>query len=109
MFLSNSSFLTTELNFVTGIFNEVAAFYNSESVNLTLSEDFMWTSQDPISQLNSLGALSTFDKYRSFFNGDIGMLLSTANANLGGIAHLSALCTYQRTAYADIYNTYATL
>jgi hypothetical protein len=107
MYLSNGSNTTTLMNFLTGMFNVVATIYNNETITLTMSSVLIWTTQDPFLQWNSTYALNSFDNYRTQFNGDVGMLLSTLGMNNGGRAHLEALCTSQRTGYSNIYNSYS--
>lgn len=94
--------------FVTGFFNQVAAIYTNESIQVQISQIYVWTSTDPfISQTTSNGVLSAFRTTRTTFNGNIAHLISTRSTNMGGVAYLDVLCaTTYRHAFSNIYNSY---
>ncbi|MCB9295393.1 MAG: hypothetical protein H6559_20060 [Lewinellaceae bacterium] len=58
-------------NYVTGIYNQVAALYANESINTVVSEIFNWTTNSPYSSTTSSGMLSQFQSYRNNWNGDL--------------------------------------
>lgn len=97
-------------DYVTGLFNEVAALYTNENVNLIISEIFIWDSASPYTGNSSGALLSQFQNYRKSFNGEIGQLLSYQAS--GGIAVLSGLChpySWARLSFASINRTYNTV
>jgi hypothetical protein len=68
--------VTTVINQMTAIFNQVAILYANETVNVALSGVFVWTSTDPYaSATNTSTSLSFLDNYWNSlgnnFNGDI--------------------------------------
>ena len=94
-------------DYVSGLFNEVAALYANENVNVIISEIFIWDSNSPYSGSSSGALLSQFQNYRKSFNGEIGQLLSYQAS--GGIAVLSGLChpySWARLSFASINRTY---
>ncbi|MCB0632378.1 MAG: zinc-dependent metalloprotease [Saprospiraceae bacterium] len=97
-------------DYVTGLFNEVAALYTNENINVIISEIFIWDTASPYSGTSSGALLSQFQNYRKSFNGEIGQLLSYQAS--GGIAVLSGLChpyTWARLSFASINRTYNTV
>jgi hypothetical protein len=97
-------------DYVTGLFNEVAALYTNENINVIISEIFIWDSASPYSGSSSGALLSQFQNYRKSFNGEIGQLLSYQAS--GGIAVLSGLChpySWARLSFASINRTYNTV
>lgn len=94
-------------DYVTGLFNEVAVLYANESINVIISEIFIWDSASPYSGSSSGALLSQFQNYRKSFDGEIGQLLSYQAS--GGIAVLSGLChpySWARLSFASINRTY---
>lgn len=94
-------------DYVTGLFNQVAALYANENVNVIISEIFIWDSASPYSGSSSGALLSQFQNYRKSFDGEIGQLLSYQAS--GGIAVLSGLChpySWARLSFASINRTY---
>ncbi len=97
-------------DFIEGLFHEVATIYSNESINTTISEIKVWTSNDPYNEGNSVTALQSFrSNIGSSFNGDIAHLLSTASNGNGGIATVDALCFKSVAhAYSNIRSTFNT-
>ena len=62
-------------NFVTGMFNQMALIYQNEDITTSISEIFIWSSEDNYS-LGTLSGLSSFVSNRPSFNGDVGQLLT---------------------------------
>ncbi|MEL6811587.1 MAG: zinc-dependent metalloprotease [Bacteroidota bacterium] len=101
MYTNLGSSVANVENFVTGMFNQVSALYNNESISTEISQIFVWTSADSYS--NSLGtAVNQFAAARPIYNGNIANLLMFRNgngnpnnlANAGGIANgIGGLCS----------------
>ena len=95
------------VNYITGLFNEVATLYANENLNVRLSEIYMWDIASPYYGTNSYTLLTQFVDERPSFNGDLGQLISYKAS--GGIAYLSGLCsTYSpKHSFSSINSTYA--
>lgn len=94
-------------NWIAAVFNNVAALYQAESIILTLSEIFVWTSKDPYSTKSSVTALNQFRTVRKNFNGDIAHLAALGGHSLGGVAWLDVICNSgYRYGYSNIHSTY---
>lgn len=96
------------VNWITGVFNETAALYSDENINMALSEVFVWTSNSGYNGNNASVLLNAFQNSRSNFNGDMAQLINFKNA--GGIAaSIGGLCTGNKRdamSYAGVYNYY---
>ncbi|MFT7001281.1 MAG: hypothetical protein ACJAVW_002308 [Spirosomataceae bacterium] len=102
MYTDWGSSVTTVVNQMTAIFNEVAILYANESVNIGLSGIFVWTSTDPYATASSTGEsldllASYWNSLGNSFNGDIVHLVSTKSLG-GGIA-------YTLTGRTPVYGT----
>ncbi|OAV44751.1 M12 family metallo-peptidase [Lewinella sp. 4G2] len=92
-------------SFITGLFNQVATLYANESLNLVMSEMFIWTSADPYNSGTSSGNLNAFRSNRPTFNGNIAHLISFQAS--GGVAYLDVLCTPSYAyGFSSIQNGY---
>jgi hypothetical protein len=78
------------LQYVTGMFNQVAALYANENISLSLSQVFIWNSTSPYSGSDTYTLLTQFQRTRTSFNGDAAELI-TYKAG-GGIAVVDGLC-----------------
>jgi hypothetical protein len=78
-------------NYITGLFNQSITLYANESVNMTISEIYAWTTNSPYSGSSSSQMLSSFQANSGAFNGNIGHLVSYQAS--GGIAVLDNLCS----------------
>lgn len=85
--------VTGTVNYITGLFNEVAVIYNdldgsaggnSTGIEIGLSEIYIWDIADPYSGTSSSGNLGTFQSQTGQFNGDLGIFLNYDIS--GGIA-----------------------
>jgi len=94
------------INYITGLFNQVAALYANEGISIRLSELFIWDTPSPYAGANSYNMLTQFVNYRQNFNGDLGQLLSYQAS--GGIAYLAGLCNpySPRHSFSSINATY---
>jgi hypothetical protein len=97
---------TGATNFLTGLFNSVAAAYQAEAITTYISQIFTWTTPDPYNATSTSTALTLFRNYRTTYNGDVAHLVSRGNPTGGGIAWVDALCTSYAYAYSYIYSTY---
>lgn len=96
--------------YVTGLFNQVAALYAAESVNLVISEIYVWTTTSPYQGTSSYNLLTQFQSTRTSFNGNLAQLLSYKAS--GGIAVLNGLChpySNARMSFASIATAYSTV
>jgi hypothetical protein len=94
--------------YVTGLFNQVAALYAAESVNLVISEIYVWTTPSPYQGTSSYTLLTQFQTTRTSFNGNLAQLLSYKAS--GGIAVLNGLChpySSARMSFASIASSYS--
>jgi hypothetical protein len=79
------------VNYMTGLFNQVATLYANENINIRLSELFLWDTPSPYYGTSSYALLTQFEDERPAFNGDLGQLISYQAS--GGIAYLAGLCS----------------
>ena len=94
------------MDYLTEVWVHVAALYDAEEITMNISEIFVWTSNDPYSDVDAGSALTTFQAIRTSFNGDLAHLVSTNPGNLGGIAFLGTLCTNVSYGFSNITNSY---
>ena len=109
LFLDRGSNTTNVVNYVTGLFNQVAILYTNEDVDMDISEIFVWTSTDPyVSYTSTSTLLPAFRTTRGTnFNGDLAHFLTTRSVG-GGIAYLDVLCNKPYShAVSMIYNSYS--
>jgi hypothetical protein len=99
-------------NFVTGFFNQSATLYANESIDIAISEIYVWTTSSPYTGTNSSTLLSQFQGEYSntnTFNGDLAHLISYDGG--GGIAAgFSGLCNSTRDnsmCFSGISSSYA--
>ncbi|MBK9014111.1 MAG: T9SS type A sorting domain-containing protein [Saprospiraceae bacterium] len=97
---------TQATNFLTGLFNAVAAAYQAEAITTYISQIFTWTTADPYATSSTSAALTSFRNYRPTYNGDVPHLVSRGAPTGGGIAWVDALCTSYAYAYSYINSTY---
>lgn len=95
-------------NYVTGFFNQSAILYQNEQIPIKMSQLYVWTKRSPYKGNSSSQLLSSFQKYRTSFNGDLGHLIALRGG--GGIAAgFSGFCnatTSQRECFSMIDKTY---
>ena len=80
----NKGSTTAVTNYVTGVFNQSATLYSNDSVPISLSQVFVWSTPSPYTSTSSSGLLSQFQSFRNSFNGDLGHLIAFHGG--GGIA-----------------------
>ena len=93
MYQDNGSNTTTTTNKITGMFNVVQQLYTVEQIAVELDQVFVWTSTDPYATMtNAALILYDFAANRTNITQNLGHLVSTRSANLGGIAFTDVLC-----------------
>jgi len=111
MYLDKGSSVPATVNWLSSLFNVVAAIYAQEGIVIRLSETFVHTVPDSYpfaSSFEALGAFVDSVNTRSPFNGDLGHLLSTRPQANGGVAYLDVLCS-KGLGYSNIYADYLPL
>jgi len=114
-FINFNSDTTLTKNYLTGVFNQVAAMYANEGIKVELASTSIWRTLDPYSSTTSSSALNDFRFHWNLsgdnFNGDIAMLVDGGSSNNGGIAYLlTSLCGRSYNyAYANVYGNYSSI
>ena len=87
----------------------VRVLYQNENIATEISEILVWTSPDPYPSSSSSAALNAFQsRLNGNYNGDLAHLVSSVNANNGGVAYVDALCApFYGIAYSNIGRTYS--
>ena len=105
----NKGSATAVTNYITGVFNQSATLYSNESIPISLSQVFVWTSASPYTSSSSSGLLSQFQQFRNSFNGDLGHLVAFRGG--GGIAAgFSGFCNANidnRQCFSGIQSTFS--
>lgn len=107
---TNKGGSTGATNYVTALFNQVAALYANDNISAVISQIYLWSTASPFNGATSADMLTQFQNTRTTFNGDIGQLLSYKTS--GGIAVLNGLChpyTYARLSFSSINPTFANI
>jgi hypothetical protein len=80
MYTAKSSNLSNLEAYTSGVFNQVSALYQNESVYVNLDTLFMWTTPDPYTGTNGTDLLNDFRNYRDSLllslPSDLGMVLT---------------------------------
>ncbi|MCC6725994.1 MAG: T9SS type A sorting domain-containing protein [Saprospiraceae bacterium] len=97
---------TGATNFLTGLFNAVAAAYQQETITVYISQIYTWVTPDSYPTNSTSAALTAFRTTRPTYNGDVAALISRGAPTGGGIAWVDALCTTYAYSYSYIYSTY---
>lgn len=102
MYQSFGSSLVRVVDYVLGLFNEVAILYSAENIRVEVSQMMVWTTPDPyVSATNTSEALELFgETLQNNYNGRLAHLLSTRNLG-GGLAWVDVLCDSYFTFMAD--------
>lgn len=106
LFLNKGS-VSAVNNWITAVYNNVAALYENEDIPTQISEIYVWTTQDPYNINSSYSALTKFKSMRPTFNGDVAQLAALGGNNIGGIAWVNSLCSSFNYSYANIYANYS--
>ncbi|MFM9950942.1 MAG: M12 family metallo-peptidase [Saprospiraceae bacterium] len=106
--VDNKGSVVNATNYVIGAFNQNVLIYNAESINMTISEMFVWNTPDPYSGPGAGAYLNQFQANTGAFNGDLGHLVAMVN-NGGIAAGFSGICNPDRDeslCYSGILNFY---
>jgi Metallo-peptidase family M12/Fibronectin type III domain/Secretion system C-terminal sorting domain len=109
LFLEKGSSVQATVDYLLGMYNQVATLYQNEQITTIVSQIFIWTTPDPYSTSSSASALNDFRAMRTSFNGDLAHLVGSGGNNLGGIAYVDVLCTSYNYAFSDITGSYNTV
>ena len=82
--------VTAAANYVTSLFNQSFILYTSESINMSISEMFVWDTASPYSGSTST-LLSQFQAQHGAFNGDLAHLI-TYKGGGGRAAGFNGIC-----------------
>ena len=95
------------INYVTGVFSQVAILYANESINFQISEIYAWDVTDPYTGPSTSNYLNQFrDNLGGNYNGDLAHLVGYQGS--GGIAYVDVLCNgFYGVGYSDINSSYA--
>ena len=110
----NGSSVVATTNYVVALFNQMAAVYNIEDINLSINGIVIWTINDPFSPVppgggaaSSAIALERYaDHIQNDYPGEISCLLAADNGGLGGLAWLDQLCGEYQTNGEDSWGPY---
>ena len=98
--------VTSVSNFVASLFTQVSTLYAEESINLLVSEIFVWDINDPYTGSNSTNRLNEFqNRLDGDFNGDIAHLINFEQN--GGRAYVDVLCSSFAYGISGINNFYS--
>lgn len=103
-YTQNGSNVTTTVNWVTAMHNNISTLYANDGITVSLSEVFVWTSTDPFTGTPSQ-ILNKFRNYRTSFNGDVAQLLR--NPATTSIAWVNALCSTYKYSYSGVNFAYS--
>lgn len=108
LFLNKGSSVQNTVDYLLGVWNQVAALYANEQINTVVSQLFIWTTPDIYPTNSSASVLDAFRAFRTSFNGDLAHLVGLGGSNLGGIAYVDVLCqsAYNR-AFSNIHASYS--
>ncbi|MBL7952262.1 MAG: fibronectin type III domain-containing protein [Flavobacteriales bacterium] len=107
VFLDKGSIANTT-TYATGLFNQSAALFDNDGIDVTLSELFIWDVPSPYTGPSSGNFLTQFGTYRTTFNGDLAHLISYGGG--GGVAWVNTICSSSsnlRMAYSGINSGYS--
>ncbi len=103
-------------NYITGLFNIVAALFANEGIQVELAESYVWTSPDPYRNAKSGEALEDFknrwNAQGDNFKGDLAHLIAGGRENNGGLAYLieNNLCNrWHNYGYTSVFGFYEQL
>ena len=102
LYTGKGSSVANTTNWVTAMHNNIATLYLNDGITVSLSEVFVWTSNDPYNGADTLAKLNQFRSGRPNFNGDVGQLIKYRNPVSGGVAFLNTLCSTNKHSYVDV-------
>lgn len=86
--------VTQAADYLTGLWNPVATLFDNESIEVNISEIFIWDTSDSYNT-NAGVALDEFMALRPTYNGNLAHLVafSANGSNLSGIAYVDVICS----------------
>lgn len=112
LFVENGSNVTTTMNWMSSVFNNVQTLYANDNITVALRNVFIWTELDPYEGVgtSSTEYLYKFNQVRPIFDGDVGQLIGIDDGGLGGLAvTIDGLCSSQNFCYSDVEFDYSTV
>lgn len=104
----NRGSVQATLDYLTGVFNLVAALYANEQIDLVLSKVMVWATPDDYTNRNSDVVLEHFRQNRRGARADLAQLVGLAGANQESAAYLDVLCQPEyAAAYSKINVSYS--
>lgn len=102
----NKGSVANTTTYLTGLFNQSAALFANDGIDVNLQELYVWDTPSPYNGTSSGARLNQFGTTRTSFNGDLAHLLDYGG--YGGVAWLSTLCygTSSRMAYSGIGSSF---
>jgi hypothetical protein len=104
---------TNTINYLSGLFNQMATMYLNDGIVVELSEVYVWATPDTFKNDSSLAGLVSFrnrwNALGNSFNGDLAMLIAGGNTNNGGIAYRlsNTICNRNAVyAYSNVYGRF---
>lgn len=104
---------TNTINYLSGLFNQVAVMFLNEGIVAELSEMNVWTTPDTFTTTSSATGLAAIrNKWNTLansFNGDLCMLIDGGTLNNGGRAYLltNTICNrYAAYGYSNVRGTF---
>jgi Metallo-peptidase family M12/Secretion system C-terminal sorting domain/Fibronectin type III domain len=97
------------VNFISAMYNNVAAIYQNEQVSTVVHQIYVWTTPDNYPTSNSYDPLVLFTSQRANTSGDLLHLFALGGNNVGGRAGgFNGLCSNNsaKYAYSNIYSYY---
>ena len=94
--------------FITGLFNQSAAIFANDGINVLLSELYIRNNSSPYTGINASAMLSQFQAQTRSFTGDLAQLVSYKGSG-GKAAGFDGFCNSSRSkskCFSNIYPTY---
>lgn len=95
--------------YLAGVFNQVKALYSTISVNIKISQLYLWETPDSYATTSTTDALISFRNTHPTVPGNLAHLVSRGSPTSGGIAWVNSLCSNYNYAYSWVQSTYKDL
>lgn len=95
--------MTDTVNWMTAMHNNVETLYFNDDIRISLSEIYVWTTQDPYTAGHDAN-LAMFSNNRILFNGDIASLVTSPSST--GVAYINSLCSDLKYCYSPVRSNY---
>ncbi|MDP9956476.1 hypothetical protein J2X97_002135 [Epilithonimonas hungarica] len=105
-FIENNSNITSTLNWISAVHNNINTLYINDGIKMSLKKVFIWETADPYTGTYDEN-LWMFSDNRKFFDGDLAHLVNYPATT--SVAFLNSLCQDYRYAYSGISMTYSNL